>query len=133
MSGGVVDGLSVVWVDHGVVPEFCSLVEVGDAGCGDFEEGLGEAVDFSVEIDGVVKLEEAGTEGGVVEDVVDVGGEYVFVGGVGLEPGGVSFGFACGFDHGVLDAVDEGVVDEWWVGECAEDGLVEGVFVVGVG
>src|SRR4051794_35765893 len=45
---GEVDGSAVVGIDQGEVPELGPLVEVRNAGGGEAEQGLGEAVDGAV-------------------------------------------------------------------------------------
>jgi hypothetical protein len=104
-----VDGSAVIGVDEGEVPELGALIEVGDAGDGEFEEGLAEGIAGAVEGDGFEEAMQVGEEtGGAarVEDGVDKGMERVFEWGVGIGPGGVGFGFAGGFEESVLDALD---------------------------
>jgi len=131
-----VDGSAVIGVDEAKVPKFGSLVEVGDTGAGQFKEGLAEGVGDTVEGDALLEGEEGVKEVLTctgVEDAVDKGEERFFVSLVGVKPGGDLFGFADGFEHIVFEAGREVVVVEAAEGLCAEEGLVEEVFVVGGG
>ena len=107
---GVVDRPAVIRIDEVQVPKLGALVEVGNAGRGDLDHKLGEAIVDPKLCDPCLKRDEGvekrrRTAG--IENRPDEALDGVFVLLVGIEPAGVDLRLAKRLRHVRADALDE--------------------------
>src|SRR5437879_1080108 len=106
----VIHRTSVVRIDQAEIPQLGSLVEVRDAGSGDFQQGLRQGIEQAVMADLCLKLTKVPQETPavlLVEDVRDELTNGVIVGGVRVDPAAVNLGLLNRLFHVLANAVDE--------------------------
>src|SRR5229473_1164034 len=131
----------VVGINHAEIPELAALIGVGDAGRGQLDQGLRQAVDRAgarQALDKAVHVLDEGVGARAVERTGDEAAEHRLVFGIGIAPARMLLGLAHRLGHGRLDALGEGGERRSVVGPQVErpsagHRLVKEILVVAVG